>query len=69
MVQVCQINGYHSFSTSGGIQLCDTLIAMSPNQVVSDIPCNLISKGVFDTLFPEDLIAFDEKTGSFRMKK
>jgi iron complex transport system ATP-binding protein len=51
------------------IQLCDTLIVMSPNQVVSDTPCNLISKGVFETLFPEDLIAFDEKTGSFRVKK
>jgi iron complex transport system ATP-binding protein len=51
------------------IQLCDTLIVMSPNQVVSDTPCNLISKGVFETLFPKDLIAFDEKTGSFRVKK
>ncbi|MFI0428032.1 ABC transporter ATP-binding protein [Mariniflexile sp. HMF6888] len=51
------------------IQLCDTLIVMSPNQVVSDTPCNLISKGVFDALFPKDLIAFDEKTGSFRVKK
>lgn len=51
------------------IQLCDTLIVMSPNQVVSNTPCNLISKGVFDSLFPKDLIAFDEKTGSFRVKK
>ena len=51
------------------IQLCDTLIVMSPNQVVSDTPCNLISNGVFDALFPKDLIAFDEKTGSFRVKK
>ena len=51
------------------IQLCDTLIVMSKDNVVSDTPCNLISKGTFGSLFPKDLIAFDEKTGSFRVKK
>lgn len=51
------------------IQLCDTLIVMSKNNVVSDSPCNLISNGTFNSLFPKDLIAFDEKTGSFRVKK
>lgn len=51
------------------IQLCDKLIVMTPNEVVSDMPCNLISKGVFNALFPEDLIAFDKTTGSFRVKK
>jgi iron complex transport system ATP-binding protein len=50
------------------IQLCDKLIVMTPNNVVSDMPCNLISNGVFNALFPEDLIVFDEKTGSFRVK-
>lgn len=51
------------------IQLCDRLIVMSKDNVVSDTPCNLISIGTFKTLFPKDLIAFDEKTGSFRIKK
>ena len=51
------------------IQLCDTMIVMTKDEVVSDSPCNLISKGVFETLFPKDLIAFDEKSGSFRVKK
>ncbi|MGC6430958.1 MAG: ABC transporter ATP-binding protein [Jejuia sp.] len=51
------------------IQLCDTLIVMTENGVVADQPCNLISKGVFEQLFPKDLIAFDETTGSFRVKK
>jgi len=51
------------------IQLCDSLIVMANTGVVSDKPCNLISKGVFETLFPKDLIAFDKKTGSFRVKK
>lgn len=51
------------------IQLCDTLIVMSKDNVVYDTPCNLISNGTFKSLFPKDLIAFDEKTGSFRVKK
>tara|TARA_R110002049_G_scaffold176559_1_gene343750 strand:+ start:5021 stop:5815 length:795 start_codon:yes stop_codon:yes gene_type:complete len=51
------------------IQLCDTLIVMTETDVISDEPCNLISKGTFNRLFPKDLIAFDEKTGSFRVRK
>ena len=51
------------------IQLCDKLVVMTKDGVVSDEPCNLITKGVFDNLFPKDLIAFDENTGSFRIKK
>ena len=51
------------------IQLCDKLIVMTDNEVVSDSPCNLISKGTFETLFPKDLISFDKKTGSFRVNK
>ncbi|WNH07868.1 ABC transporter ATP-binding protein [Thalassobellus suaedae] len=51
------------------IQLCDTLIVMNKDEVVMNDPCSLISKGTFNTLFPNDLIAFDEKTGSFRVKK
>ena len=51
------------------IQLCDKLIVMSVNKVVYDTPCNLILNGTFETLFPKDLIDFDEKTGSFRVKK
>lgn len=51
------------------IQLCDRLVVMTETEVVSDTPCNLISKGTFNTLFPKDLISFDEQTGSFRVKK
>lgn len=51
------------------IQLCDNLIVMTNDKVLSDQPCNLIKQGVFETLFPKDLIVFDEKTGSFRVKK
>ena len=51
------------------IQLCDTVVVMTDDGVVSDQPCNLISKGIFNSLFPKDLIAFDENTGSFRVIK
>ncbi|MDD7884884.1 ABC transporter ATP-binding protein [Flavivirga sp. 57AJ16] len=51
------------------IQLCDTLIVMTKDTVITDQPCNLIEKNVFNDLFPKDLIIFDDKTGSFRVKK
>jgi iron complex transport system ATP-binding protein len=51
------------------IQLCDSMIVMKENKVICDQPCNLISRGVFDSLFPNDLISFDKTTGSFRVKK
>ena len=49
------------------IQLCDTMIVMQKDRVICDQPCNLISNGVFETLFPKDLISFDTKTGRFKV--
>lgn len=51
------------------IQLCDKLIVMSDDDIVSDSPKKLIKQGAFNNLFPEDLIVFDENTGAFRVKK
>lgn len=51
------------------IQLCDTMIVMQKENVVYNQPCNLISQGVFESLFPDDLISFDNTSGSFRVKK
>lgn len=51
------------------IQLCDNMIVMTNTDLISGTPCNLIAKGVFNTLFPEDMISFDEMSGSFRVKK
>ncbi|BAO76833.1 ABC transporter ATP-binding protein [Winogradskyella sp. PG-2] len=51
------------------IQLCDTMIVMQKETVVCDQPSNLISKGVFKSLFPQDLITFDNNSKSFRIKK
>ena len=50
------------------IQLCDTMIVMTQNQVFSDSPKNLIEQKVFEDLFPDDLIIFDERSGGFRVK-
>ena len=50
------------------IQLCDTMVVMTANNVISNSPCNLIEKGIFETLFPKDLIGFDKTTGSFKVK-
>lgn len=51
------------------IQLCDTMIVMHNDRVDFDQPCNLISQGIFESLFPSDLIRFDTNTGSFRVNK
>ena len=51
------------------IQLCDTMMVMTSNKVYSDSPSHLITNGIFETLFPKDLITFDDITGSFRVKK
>lgn len=50
------------------IQLCDTMMVMTNENLTTDSPCKLIQKGVFDTLFPKDLIQFENNTGRFRVK-
>jgi iron complex transport system ATP-binding protein len=47
------------------IQLSDEMIVMTENNVVQDQPCNLISKGVFKTLFKDEHIVFDAEKGKF----
>ena len=47
------------------IQLSDEMMIMTPETVVQDQPCNLITKGVFNTLFQDENIAFDGKKGKF----
>jgi len=50
------------------IQLSDEMIVMTENQVVQDQPCNLISKGVFDSLFKDENIKFDSEKGRFMIR-
>jgi len=51
------------------IQLCDKMVVMTNLSVVSSTPCDLIAKGIFNNLFPKDMITFDEMSGSFRINK
>lgn len=51
------------------IQLCDVMIVMTKDQVLFDEPCTFISNGIFNDLFPQDLIAFDQGSGTFRIRK
>lgn len=50
------------------IQLCDEIIVMTPDNIVQDEPCNLISKGVFDTIFKDENLFFDNEKGKFTFK-
>jgi iron complex transport system ATP-binding protein len=41
------------------------MIVMIPETVVQDEPCNLINKGIFNTLYKDEHIAFDNEKGKF----
>lgn len=47
------------------IQLSDEMIVMTEENVVQDQPCNLITQGVFSSLFQDDSITFDGEKGKF----
>lgn len=51
------------------LQLCGKIILMRENEVVMGSPKDLISKKVFNKMFPEDLIAFDEENETFKIIK
>ena len=61
--QKCILFSTHDIDMA--IQLSDEIILMTPENVVQDQPCNLITKGVFNTLFKDDHIFFDSKKGKF----
>lgn len=47
------------------IQLSDEMIVMTEENIVQDQPCNLISKGIFNSLFKDQTITFDSEKGKF----
>ncbi|MBC7641824.1 MAG: ABC transporter ATP-binding protein [Flavobacterium sp.] len=47
------------------IQLSDEIVVMTSGKVVQDSPCKLIENGVFDKLFKDDSISFDNEKGKF----
>lgn len=50
------------------IQLSDEMIVMSGENLIQDQPCQLISKGVFSSLFDNEHILFDNSKGKFVIK-
>ncbi|MDI1315685.1 ABC transporter ATP-binding protein [Flavobacterium sp.] len=50
------------------IQLSDEMIVMTEDSIVQDEPCNLISRGIFDTLFKDENLFFDKEKGKFSFK-
>ena len=61
--QKCILFSTHDIDLA--IQLSDEMIIMTPEFVVQDKPCNLISKGSFATLFKDEHIIFDAEKGKF----
>ncbi|MBX9808511.1 MAG: ABC transporter ATP-binding protein [Flavobacteriaceae bacterium] len=59
----CILFSTHDIDMS--IQLSDEMIIMTPEKTVQDQPCNLISKGSFNSLFQNENIVFDSKKGKF----
>ncbi len=49
------------------IQLCDKLIIMTDDKVIIATPKEHMEQGNFNSLFPKDLIVFDENTESFKI--
>ena len=47
------------------IQLSDEMIVMTEESITQDQPCNLITKGVFNSLFKDSSITFDSEKGKF----
>ncbi|MCB0456779.1 MAG: ABC transporter ATP-binding protein [Flavobacteriaceae bacterium] len=50
------------------IQLSDKMMVLTEANCHFDAPCKLIEEGKFKSLFPEDTIQFDTKTGRFSIK-
>ena len=50
------------------LQLCDRIVLMHENKVISGSPEELIRADVFSNMFPRDLIIFDKRSHSFRIK-
>jgi iron complex transport system ATP-binding protein len=61
--QKCILFSTHDIDLA--IQLSDEMIVMDGKTVIQDQPCNLISKGVFSSLFQNEHIQFDASKGKF----
>lgn len=50
------------------IQLSDEMIVMTKDIIVKDDPCKLIESGIFNSLFDDEDISFDNQKGKFIFK-
>ncbi|MBC8884318.1 ABC transporter ATP-binding protein [Flavobacterium piscinae] len=64
--QKCILFSTHDIDLA--IQLSDEMIVMDGQTVIQDQPCNLISQGVFSSLFQNEHIQFDATKGKFVIK-
>ncbi len=60
---------FSSHEINLAIQLCDKMLVMTTENTFYNKPCELIEQGVFQTLFPKDIVEFDTVSGSFVVKK
>lgn len=61
--QKCILFSTHDIDLA--IQLSDEMIMMTPENIVQDQPCNLISNGSFSNLFKDEHIIFDAEKRKF----
>ncbi|KAF2326160.1 ABC transporter ATP-binding protein [Flavobacterium nitrogenifigens] len=61
--QKCILFSTHDIDLA--IQLSDEMIMMTPESIIQDQPCNLISNGSFSNLFKDEHIVFDAEKGKF----
>lgn len=50
------------------IPLCDALLVITEGTACFDTPTRLIEKGIFDRLFPKELIGFEALSGRFKIR-
>ena len=58
---------YTSHEIEMAIQVCDTMLLLNGAENPFGTPNELIAQKAFNTLFPADVVAFDDKTGTFRI--
>lgn len=61
--QKCILFSTHDIDLA--IQLSDEMVIMTEKYTIQDTPCHLIEKGIFNTIFKDESIVFDDKLGKF----
>ena len=51
------------------IQLCDSILILDGKENPFGQPCELIEEKHFENLFPSEVVQFDAKSGTFKVKK